>query len=210
MSRKSSDDEMKIGERADGEDEEFKVADRRHWVEEDGEDEGKTTAEVEPAAPSILDEFRQRAESAEQKLQEYIEAFKAFKDEQENVRARLMRDVERKVELRFGEVVGELLVSVDDLDLALAHVADVPEAKALAEGVTMVRKRFLATLEKQGVQKLSPEGETFDPNEAEAIRVDPVDEADADGKVTETLQPGYKLGKLVVRPARVAVGQRRG
>jgi molecular chaperone GrpE len=71
----------------------------------------------------------------------------------------------------------------------------------------MARDGFLATLERHGIERIAPDGEPFDPNEAEAIRVDPVDSSAADGKVTETLQPGYRLGEFVIRAARVAVGR---
>jgi len=186
----------------DGDD--FTVADRRHWKVEDGEE---PDANVEPAKPSVLDEYRLRAEEAERKLLEYIEAFKRHQNDQDQVRQRLTRDVERKVELQFGGLVGELLVTVDDLDLSLRHVSDVPEARPLAEGVMMTRDRFLAILLKHGVERISPEGQPFDPNESEALRVDPVDSKERDQTVTETLKPGYRLGARVIRAAQVAVGR---
>ena len=77
------------------------------------------------------------------------------------------------------------------------------------EGVALARDRFLASLDRHGVEKVDPAGEEFDPNTSEAVRVDPVDEAERDGTVTETLRPGYRLGEHVVRPARVAVGRRK-
>jgi molecular chaperone GrpE (heat shock protein) len=186
---------------------EFRVEDRRHWAAEETAVDEQEPSSGEVSRPSVLDEYRLRAETAEQKLQEYIEAHKSFRDEQEQVRVRLSRDVDRRVELQFGEVVTELLLAVDDLDLAIEHVSQVPEAVALAEGVKMARDRFLATLERHGVQRLSPGHEVFDPNESEALRVDPVDDEDLDGKVTEVVQPGYRLGERVIRPARVAVGR---
>ena len=183
---------------------EFKVQDRRHWQQND---DLEAADEVEPAKPSYLEAYRERAEAAENKLQEYIEAFKNHEAEQEQVRTRLSRDVDRKVELMFGELLGELLRTVDDLDLSLSHIANVPEAGPLAKGVAMARDRFLATLARHGVQQVSCEGQPFDPNEAEALRVDSVDSADRDGVVTEILQPGYKLGERMIRPAKVAVGR---
>jgi molecular chaperone GrpE len=197
------------GEGGNGEDavEEFRVEDRRHWqhVEESGEAE-----EAAPARPSVLDEYRQRAEEAEQKLLEYIEAFKKHQSDQEQVRVRLARDVDRRVDLKFGELVGELLETMDDLDRSLEHVKDVPEAAPLAEGVAIARDRFLATLQKHGVEQISPQGEPFDPHEAEAVRVDPVESSADDQRVTETLQPGYRLGDRVIRAAKVAVGRHGG
>jgi molecular chaperone GrpE len=190
----------------ESEEQEFKVDDRRHWQRDDESGEAAPT-EVEPIKPSILDEYRERAEAAESTLLEYIEAFKRHKADQEQVRERLARDVGREVDLKFGQLVAELLETLDDLDLSLEHVRRVEGAEPLAEGVEIARDRFLATLHKHGVEKISPEGAPFDPNEAEAVRVDPVDSADADHVVTETLQPGYKLRDRVIRAARVAVGQ---
>jgi molecular chaperone GrpE len=86
-------------------------------------------------------------------------------------------------------------------------VSDVPEARPLAEGVMMARDRFLTILLKHGVERISPEGQPFDPNESEALRVDPVDSKDRDQTVTETLKPGYRLGARVIRAAQVAVGR---
>jgi len=182
---------------------EFRFEDRRHWVRGDEGDSGPES----PRAPTMIDEFRTRAEEAEQKLQEYIEAFKTFRSEQEQFRGRLARDVDRKVELRFGDLVTELLDAMDDLDLALEHVRDVPGAEALARGVDLARRRFLGALERNGVTPMEPSGATFDPTDAEAMRMDPVDSAEHDGKVTEVLRAGYRLGDRVIRPARVAVGK---
>lgn len=183
----------------------FKVEDRRHWAVQDEAEPAEGA--VEPARPTLLDEYRERTEKAEQKLQEYIEAFKKFKDEQEAFRERMQRDVNRRVELQFGELVRTLLESLDNLDLAMNHARDVPEAAPLIEGLTLARDRFLTSLEEHGVERLVPESSRFDPNEAEAVRVDPVDAPEREGEVTETIRPGYRLGDLVIRPARVAVGR---
>lgn len=208
MAKKKTIEPEQDSARTDGEsaEPEFKVEDRRHasQLDDAGDDE---TVEVAPARPSVLDEYRLRAEEAERKLLEYIEAFKRHQAEQDEVRQRLNRGVDQKVELKFAALVGDLLETLDDLDLSLEHVRDVPAAAPLAQGVEMARNRFLSILERHGVVRFSPEGHTFDPNEAEALRVDPVDSADVDQKVTETLKPGYRLGDRVIRAARVAVGR---
>ena len=185
--------------------EDFRVEDRRHWAHGDEQPEEAEAAKIRQ--PTLLDEYRQRAEAAERKLQEYIEAFKRFKDDQEEYRLRMSRDIDRRVDLKFGEMVGELLESMDNLDLAVSHANGVPEAEPLAEGVEMAQRRFLSTLEQHGVERISPEGALYDPNESEAVRVDNLESPDDNGKVTETLRPGYKLGERVIRPARVAVGR---
>jgi molecular chaperone GrpE (heat shock protein) len=119
----------------------------------------------------------------------------------------MSRDVDRRVELQFGGLVEELLDAMDNLDLALEHVNEVPEAEPLARGVELARKRFLEALERHGVEQVDPEGDEFDPNEAEAMQVEPVSEPEMSGRVTRVLRPGYRLGERVIRPARVAVGR---
>ena len=189
----------------DGDPPSLRVEDRRHWAREDrdDDDDGPPTG----GHPTVVEEYRARAESAEERLREYIAAYKQAEREQEAFRERLLKDVERRVELQFSEMVADLLEGLDDLDLAVAHVDGVPEAAPLADGVRLVHTRFLGVLAKQGVEPVRLDGEPFDPNVAEAVRVDPVDDADADGRVTETLRPGYRLGDRVIRPAKVAVGQ---
>ena len=204
--RATAPDEGGNGESGDPE---FKVEDRRHWQRPE-ESEEAAAGDAEPARPSIIDEYRRRAEQAEAKLLEYIEAFKRHKAEQEQFRVRLSGDVDRRVSLQFGELIGELLEVLDHLDLGLAHAQGTAEADPLAQGVEMARDHFLATLARHGVQRISPEGTAFDPNEAEALRVDRVDSADANDVVTETLKPGYRLDKRVIRAAKVAVGRYRG
>jgi len=202
------DDKTEIGGAQTGGDDSdaaFKVQDRRHWAREDRDDE--ETDDSPSTRPTIIEKYEERARAAEARLQEYIAAFKEAQAEHDAFRERLGRDVDRRVTLQFGELISELLLSVDDLELALHHAEQVPEAKPLADGVALARDRFLAALEKRGVEKLDPAGDEFDPNTSEALRVDPVDDPDRDGKVTETLRPGYRLGDHVVRPARVAVGR---
>lgn len=186
----------------------LKVEDRRHWARERDETE-ESGEEAATSLPTVVDEFRRRAEAAEGKLLEYIAAFKQAQLEQDQFRERLSRDVERRVDLRFGEMLEPLLGCLHDLDLALEHVRGVAEAAELARGVALVRDRFLAVLERAGVTRLEPAGCDFDPNVAEAARVDAVDDPLLDGKVTVVLRPGYRLGERVLQPARVAVGRSR-
>lgn len=183
---------------------EFTVKDRRHSTLEDLD---TAAASGTPARPGILDEYRLRAEAAERKLHEYIEAFRTHQQEQETFRERLQRDVERRAEQRFAELVGELLPLLDDLELCLTHAERVEAARPLATGVAMARDRFLDALARRGVERLCPDGQPFDPLLAEAVRVDPVADAGRAGLVLETLQAGYRLGERVLRAARVVVGR---
>jgi len=181
-----------------------RVEDKRHWARgESDADEG-----TEPASqhPTIVDQLKKRADDAEKKLLEYISAFKQSQADQDRFRERLQADVDRKVDLRFGSLVTDVLESLDDLDLALAHMEGVKEAAPLAKGVTLARDRFLSALERNGVERLDVEGAEFDPNVAEAVGIEPAG-PDRDRRVVRTVRPGYRMGDRVIRPARVIVGR---
>ena len=55
-----------------------------------------------------------------------------------------------------------------------------------------------------GIECCSPQGEAFGPTEHEAMAQKPVAEAQS-GTVVEVVQPGYRLGETIIRPARVVV-----
>jgi molecular chaperone GrpE len=182
-----------------------KVEDRRHWAR--GETEADESAEAPSTHPTLVDQLKKRADDAEKKLLEYISAFKQAQADQDRFRERLQADVDRKVELRFGSLVADVLESMDDLDLALSHVKGVQSAAPLAKGVELARERFLSALDRNGVERLDLEGSEFDPNLAEAVGVEPAG-PDQDRKVVRTVRPGYRMGERVIRPARVIVGRR--
>src|SRR5262252_6426085 len=114
----------------------IKVEDKRHWAREEGDapEEGAEPAPgarggaVETIEAVELAALRARAEAAERKLREVQETFLAARSDLERTRERLERDLDRKVVLRFGDLVAGLLESVDDLDRAIEAGAAVPGA----------------------------------------------------------------------------------
>ena len=67
-----------------------------------------------------------------------------------------------------------------------------------------MQQELASALTRVGIEAFSPQGETFDPNEHEAMAQQPV-EGTRPGTVVEVYQAGYKLNGTVVRPARVVV-----
>jgi molecular chaperone GrpE (heat shock protein) len=192
-----------------------KVEDKRFWARKDDEASDTVEASNEPensptrtdVDPAELEAVRRRAEGAERKLQEIQAAFMAAKTDLENTRERLVRDAEKKIEIRFGDLVADLLESVDDLDRAIEHAESVTAAAPILHGVAIARERFLNALQKAGVERIDPLGDPYDPNIAEAIGIVPVSEPEKHDRVTTIARAGYKLGGRIIRPARVLVGR---
>jgi molecular chaperone GrpE len=170
-----------------------------------------TTAEdaVHDAGSDVeqdLDELVAKAEKAD----EYLALAQRTQADFENFRKRAARDVGAAVERGIGKLAKELLPALDNLDRALA-AAETPDTSGhgqpehhLTAGIKLVHDELLAALTRAGIERFSPNGQKFDPNEHEAMVQQPVEGAES-GTVVEVYQSGYRLGGVVLRPARVVV-----
>ncbi len=123
--------------------------------------------------------------------------------ELENVRKRATRDVENAHRFALERFCSELLAVKDSLEMGLA-AADKADAQSLLEGKKATLKLLTATMERFGVVELNPEGEPFDPQEHEAMTVQPSADVEP-GSVLTVFQKGYALNGRLLRPARVVV-----
>ena len=123
--------------------------------------------------------------------------------ELDNVRKRAARDVAAASDRGVAKLAKELLTALDHLEIALRQ-AEEHDAGEWVQGIRLVQDEFLTALGRVGIQAFAPLGETFDPNEHEAMAQQPSEEAAA-GTVLQVYQQGYRLNGQVLRPARVVV-----
>ena len=119
------------------------------------------------------------------------------------------RTLKEKTELILNggeKTISAILPVLDDFERALADTnADDP--KAIKEGMELIFKKFVKTLEGMGVKKIETEDRDFDVDYHEAIAMVPGMGDDKKGKVIDCVQTGYMLNDKVIRHAKVAVGQ---
>lgn len=123
--------------------------------------------------------------------------------ELENVRKRASRDVENAHKFALERLCSELLAVRDSLEMGLA-AADKADAQSLLEGKKATLKLLTTTMERFGVVELDPQGEPFDPQEHEAMTMQPSADVEP-GSVLSVFQKGYALNGRLLRPARVVV-----
>ncbi len=123
----------------------------------------------------------------------------------DNYRKRIARE---QAELRTraqAALVETVLEALDDL----GRVADLaPEQTStwdVIAGVELVERKLMRVLESGGLMRVGVEGERFDPNAHEAVGTAQAGSPEADGTVAAVLQPGYRFGPQLLRPARVRV-----
>ena len=96
---------------------------------------------------------------------------------------------------------------VDDFERALTTAEKADDVAALKEGMELIYKKFMKTLEGLGVKKIETEDADFDVDYHEAVAMVPAADDDKKGKVIDCIQTGYTLNDKVIRHAKVAVGQ---
>lgn len=175
--------------------------------------EAAESAEAAAAAEAADEAAAAEAEgaqaSAEQQLAQELDELKdrhlRLAAEYDNYRKRVLRE---RAELR-GRLQADLaklmLDAIDDLTRVTEVDPDSASARDVIAGVELVERKVMKELEGIGLARIGREGEVFDPNEHEAVGAEPTPDSERDGTVATVLQPGYKLGEMLVRPARVRV-----
>ncbi len=107
------------------------------------------------------------------------------------------RDLARKVAVET--MVKDLLPVLDDIRSARDHDELTGGFKAVADEIDRITTKY-------GLESFGEKGDPFDPHIHEALL-----HAHADGidgpTCVEILQPGYRIGDRILRPARVAVAE---
>jgi molecular chaperone GrpE len=169
------------------------------WPSEEAVPEGEDVAEV-----IVVDEDPVAAARAER--DEYLDALRRLQAEFENYRKRVSKQQVEQVERAAVSLVDKLLPVLDVLDLAAEHLGDgdSEEGKALVQASALLND----VLAKEGLERVDPVGDPFDPNAHEAVGNVPADEDEPDEQgptVAQVMRPGYRWRGTVVRPAMVLV-----
>lgn len=125
--------------------------------------------------------------------------------ESENQRKRWLREFEQARKFGVEKLLGDLLPVIDSLEQGI-KAAEAPGAgvEALKQGSDMILKLLQKAADVHGLKCLDPAGQVFNPEEHQAMGMQPSTEIPAD-HVLLVMQKGYKLHDRLVRPALVLV-----
>lgn len=131
--------------------------------------------------------------------------------EMENLRRRTAREVADSKTYGVTNFARDMLVFADNLRRAIDNVPpDVLAAegplKSFVEGIEVTERDFQSRLKRQGIVKLEPQGQKFDPNMHEALFEVP-DPSVPTGTVVQVVEDGYSIGERCLRPAKVGVAR---
>ena len=133
--------------------------------------------------------------------------------EAENTKKRLQADYQRQIKFANEGILEGMVPVLDSLEAAIKSAIEKveadevsPEFTSFNEGVELVHKQLLDALKIHGLQPIEAVGETFDPNQHEALLVTPSDDV-PEGQIIEEFRRGYMLHTRVLRASQVVVSQ---
>ena len=167
-------------------------------VDDGGSDTGPEAAAADLTGDDValnVEELVAQLESVTTERDDYLRLAQSKQAEFENFRKRMLKQQSEEVARAVSRLVESLLPVLDAFDYGVGH-GD--------ESLAPMRAQLLAALEKEGLERLAPEGgDTFDPNEHDAVAQEPGDGGEP--VVAETLRAGFRWQGHLLRPVMVRV-----
>lgn len=165
-------------------------------VEEGGAVDPAVRTAAEHLAQDSVEEVIGLLERTTIERDEYLDTLRRNQADFENYRKRAAKQVADDAARAVEGLVEKLLPVLDACDAAVHHGATEVEP---------VYAALLGALEKEGLVRVAPHDEAFDPNVHEAVMHEPADEDQTGTVVSDVMRPGYLWKGRVVRPAMVKV-----
>jgi molecular chaperone GrpE len=128
--------------------------------------------------------------------------------ENENLRKRLLRQLEETHQLAISDFAKTIVNTLDDLYRATNDIKNKQYTKetflTLSKGVKLTRSNFEQSLLKYGIKRLYPKGERFDYKSHEALSQIPTNDYQHE-TVLEVVQAGYYIKDKMLKHAQVIV-----
>lgn len=173
-------------------------------LEENGED-----GEELNSNPAVLvKKLREKIKILEKEKEEYLTGWQKERAESVNIRKRSEEEKKEFAKFANENLIMEILPALDSFDLAMANKESwksLPET--WTKGIEYIYTQLLSSLEANGIKRIYPLGEKFDPNRDEALAMIPVEKEEEDHKILEVIQPGYSFQGKALRSSKVKVGE---
>jgi len=169
----------------------------------DGSVEVNTEAKTETGEEDIAQQLLE----AQATIKDYWDQIIRLKAEMENSAKRARRDIENAHKFAVRNFAESLLPVLDSMELGqLAAESDKANLSSIIEGSQMTMSLFVQALEKHGLRQIDPVGESFDPDQHQAISM--IDDENVESNtVISVMQKGFLLNDRLVRPAMVVVAK---
>ena len=177
-----------------------------HIMQEDVPSEHKETLRLqEPNADQL------RIQVLEDKLDRMKDQMVRALADAENTRKRAIKERQNASKYAVSNFARDIVSVADNLRRALESIPEetqkeFPQVKNLTQGIEATERELMRCFEKNGIAKLEPLDQKFDPNFHEVMFEAPVPGKE-NGTIIQIIEPGYIINGRILRPARVGVAK---
>jgi len=161
---------------------------------------------INPESEDIQDSEKELSEIEilQKKYDENYDALLRATAEIENIKKRSQKEVENAYKYSTESILQEIIPIYDSLSLSCNLSDDKITKEQLDEGNRLLLSMFQKIFEKNNIEEINPQGESFNPEFHQAISTIESNNEEND-KITEVVQKGYLLNNRVIKPALVIV-----
>jgi len=169
--------------------------------EEEAAEEG---SKEESGKKGLFGKKKEKKDPKDEKIEELTDRLQRSMAEFDNYRKRTEKEKSAMFEIGEKDIVERILPVVDNFERGLAAISEEEKAAPFADGMVMIYKQLMKTLEEAGVKPIEAIGKPFDPNFHNAV-MHIEDESLGENVVSQELQKGYTYRDSVVRHSMVQV-----
>ena len=130
----------------------------------------------------------------------------------DNLRKRFDKEREDTFKYAVTEFANEIILVVDNFSRVMESISSINKnsndnVKPLIDGIDLIFKDFLKTLEKFDIKKIDCFGKKFDPNFHQAVSEEINNDKEV-GEIIKIIQNGYLIKDRLLRPASVVIAKR--
>ena len=147
--------------------------------------------------------FKKKDKKDEQ-IEELNDKYQRLFAEFQNFRNRSEKEKTAMYETGARSIIEKILPVVDNFERGVAALSEEDLDSPVGQGMNLIYKQMLQTLEDMGVEAIEAKGNEFDPMLHNAVMHEDNDEL-GENIVSEELQKGYKYRDTVIRHSMVKV-----
>ena len=151
-------------------------------------------------------------ESLQNDLKKVKEDNLRYLAEIDNLRKRFDKEREDTFKYAVTEFANEIILVVDNFIRVIESISSINKdsndnVKPLIDGIDLIFKDFLKTLEKFDIKRIDCLGKKFDPNFHQAVSEEINNDKEVD-EIIKVIQDGYLIKDRLLRPASVVIAKK--
>ncbi len=173
----------------------------KEYTEEEEKEASAEEEEQESKKSSFFGRKKKEDDKLKQQIEDLTDRLKRNMAEFDNFRKRTEKEKSSMYIIGARDVVEKMLPIVDNFERGLGQAE---EGDAFADGMKMIYKQLMTSLEELGVKPIEAVGKEFNPDYHNAV-MHVEDEEAGENMVVEEFQKGYTYKDFVVRHSMVKV-----